>query len=135
MTIRLTITDRTGRASLSATLNESRAAADFAALLPLTLTMEDLFWRENTPGCPARWPMTRTAFACQAGQIVYWSPGPDVAIFYRRNSEPISAPGVIVLGQIDGRARRSTFPAPCPSSSKARPREGPPDLPSPRCFS
>lgn len=104
MTIRLTVTDRTGRTSrLSATLNTSRAAADFAALLPLTLSMEDLFWREKYARLPRPLAYDEDrAFACQAGQIVYWSPGPDVAIFYRRNSEPIPAPGVIVLGQIDG---------------------------------
>ncbi|MGH9426135.1 MAG: cyclophilin-like fold protein, partial [Terriglobia bacterium] len=35
------------------------------------------------------------------GQVVYWSPGPDVAIFYRQDGEKIPNPGIIVLGKID----------------------------------
>mgnify|MGYP003365075138 CR=1 FL=1 len=104
MTIRLTITDRTGRATiLSATLNTGPAAADFAGLLPLTLFMEDLFWREKYAGLPR--PLAHDdarSFICEPGQIVYWPPGPDLAIFYRRNGEPIPSPGVIVLGRVDG---------------------------------
>ena len=35
------------------------------------------------------------------GDIVYWSPGPDVAVYYRDDGEEIPNPGIIVIGRID----------------------------------
>ena len=43
MKIKLTIKDRV----LTATLQENKTAQDFVSLLPLTLTMNDLFGREK----------------------------------------------------------------------------------------
>ena len=37
----------------------------------------------------------------QAGDMVYWPPGPDVAFFYRHDGQSIPAPGIVVLGHID----------------------------------
>jgi len=37
----------------------------------------------------------------EIGQLAYWSPGPDVAIFYRHDGEEIPDPGIIVIGKID----------------------------------
>jgi hypothetical protein len=37
----------------------------------------------------------------EVGDIAYWSPGPDVAIYYRHGGEEIPDPGIIVIGKID----------------------------------
>jgi hypothetical protein len=33
--------------------------------------------------------------------VIYWSPGPDVAMFYRHDEQSIPSPGIIVMGKID----------------------------------
>jgi hypothetical protein len=98
MKIRLRIGDRT----LTGTLLASEASRDFASLLPLTLTMKDLFGREKYGHLPR--PLSgdgRRAHIYEVGQIAYWAPGPDVAIFYRQDGERIPEPGIVVLGTID----------------------------------
>lgn len=88
--------------SVTATLQDSKASRDFASMLPLTLTMNDLFRREKYGHLPR--PISgegRRAYAYEVGQIVYWAPGPDVAVFYRQDGEPIPDPGIIILGTTD----------------------------------
>ncbi|MGR4870181.1 cyclophilin-like fold protein [Variovorax sp. LARHSF232] len=74
----------------SATLANNRTAREFAAMLPLSITMHDLFEREKFGALPAAisGKGTRTQY-CEAGDIICWSPGPDVAIFYRSAAQPI----------------------------------------------
>ena len=36
------------------------------------------------------------------GSKAYWSPGPDVAIFYRDDGQRIPNPGIVVLGRVEG---------------------------------
>ncbi|WP_373431067.1 cyclophilin-like fold protein [Streptomyces canus] len=38
------------------------------------------------------------------GNIVYWSPGPDIAIFYDHDGQSIPAPGIVIHGEIDSGA-------------------------------
>ena len=93
---------RIGATSLTATLQGSKASREFASMLPLALTMKDLFRREKYGQLPG--PISgagRRAHAYEVGQIAYWAPGPDVAIYYRQDGEPIPNPGVIILGTID----------------------------------
>jgi hypothetical protein len=33
--------------------------------------------------------------------VIYWSPGPDIAMFYRHDGQSIPSPGIIVIGKID----------------------------------
>lgn len=88
---------------LTATLADNPSARDFVSLLPLTLTMDDLFGREKFGHLPRAisggGPRARSY---EVGQVIYWSPGPDVAIFYRDDGQSIPSPGIIVLGKIDG---------------------------------
>jgi hypothetical protein len=37
----------------------------------------------------------------RVGDVIYWSPGPDVAIIYRHDGPSIPSPGIIVMGKID----------------------------------
>src|SRR5204863_410445 len=43
----------------------------------------------------------RRAHTYEVGQIAYWAPGPDVAIYYRQDGQPIPDPGIVVLGTIN----------------------------------
>jgi hypothetical protein len=98
MNVKLKIADR----AITATLIDSETTRDFVSLLPLTLTMNDLFGREKFGHLPRAisegGKQTRTH---EVGDVIYWSPGPDVAIFYRHDGQSIPSPGIIVMGKID----------------------------------
>lgn len=101
MRIRLTIADR----ETTATLIPSATTRDFVSLLPLTLTMNDLFGREKFGHLPrAISEEGERVRTYKAGDVAYWSPGRDLAIFYRRDGQPIPAPGLIIIGRLDGNA-------------------------------
>jgi hypothetical protein len=98
MKIRLTVEGT----QLTATLIDSKTSRDFIALLPLTLTMNDLFRREKFAHLPrALSEEGRRTRTYQVGDVGYWSPGGDVAIYYRQDGEEIPDPGIIVIGKID----------------------------------
>jgi len=93
---------RVGATLMTATLQGSKASRDFASLLPLTLTMNDLFRREKYGHLPrAISEQGERAHTYAVGQIAYWAPGPDVAIYYRHDGQPIPEPGIIILVTID----------------------------------
>lgn len=96
--IRLTVGDQVA----TATLLDNATARDFASLLPVTIQMHDLFGREK-PG-----PLPRAldtggerVFSYQLGDISYWSPNHDIAIFYVGDDGTIPNPGLIRLGVVD----------------------------------
>ena len=98
MKIRLKVEDKV----MAATLIDSKTTRAFVSLLPLTLTMNDLFRREKFAHLPR--PISeegKRTHTYEVGQVVYWSPGRDVAIFYRNDGEKIPNPGIIVIGKID----------------------------------
>src|SRR6266513_1245418 len=98
MKIRLKVEDKV----MTTTLIDSKTTRAFVSLLPLTLTMKDLFRREKFAHLPR--PISeegKRTHTYEVGQMVYWSPGRDVAIFYRNDGEKIPNPGTIVIGKID----------------------------------
>ena len=98
MKIRLRIDNKV----LTATLADNKTARDFVSLLPLTLTMNDLFGREKFGHLPrAISEEGKRTHTYEIGELAYWSPGPDVAIYYRNDGEKIPDPGIIVIGKID----------------------------------
>jgi len=98
MKIRLKVGDRV----LTAQLLNNETAHDFASLLPLTLTMSDLFRREKFGHLPRAISIGgKRTHGYEVGQLIYWSPGPDLAIFYRHDGQAIPDPGIIVIGNID----------------------------------
>ena len=107
MKIKLTV----GNHAITATLVDSETARDFVSLLPLTLNMDDLFGREKFGRLPRAisdgGKRTRTY---QVGDVVYWSPGPDVAIYYRHDGSSIPSPGIIVMAKIDSRVEALNVP-------------------------
>ena len=97
MRIRLTID---GRAA-TATLNETPTARDFASLLPVTLDMQDLFGREKPGPLPRPLTAGQGQPTYQIGDLGYWAPSPDRAIFYADDGQPIPSPGIVIIGRID----------------------------------
>lgn len=61
--------------------------------------MNDLFGRGHLPRTiSSNGPMTH---AYAVGDIAYWSPGPDVAIFYRHDGQAIPDPGLTIIAKLD----------------------------------
>jgi len=93
---------KVGDKALTATLIDSKTAKDLVSLLPLTLTMNDLFGREKFGHLPRSISTDgKRTHTYEVGDIAYWSPGPDVAIYYRHDGEKIPNPGIIVIGKLD----------------------------------
>jgi len=98
MKLRLKVKDK----EITVTLIDSETTRDFVSLLPLTLTMDDLFGREKFGHLPrAIYQGGKRTQTYEVGDLIYWSPGPDVAIFYRHDGQSIPPPGIIVLGKIE----------------------------------
>lgn len=101
MRIRLTA----GATVLNATLDDNATARDFASLLPLTLRMDDLFKREKYGHLSRSLAVGgEPRFSYEIGDIAYWSPGPDIAVFYDHDGESIPDPGIVILAEIDSGA-------------------------------
>ncbi|KXX65682.1 hypothetical protein AY586_09335 [Marichromatium gracile] len=87
--------------TLSATLDDSPAGRDFAALLPLELSLSDYHATEKIADLPRRLD-TRGApasHAARTGDITYYAPWGNLAIFYRPFQ---AARGLVRLGAFDG---------------------------------
>ena len=98
MKIRLKVEDT----AITATLIDSKTTQDFISLLPLTLTMNDLFRREKFGHLPrAISNEGKRTHTYEVGDVAYWPPGPDVVLFYRNDGQEIPGPGIIVIGKID----------------------------------
>jgi hypothetical protein len=106
------LTLKVGDKTLAATLIDSKTSRDFVSLLPLTLTMNDLFGREKFAHLPrAISTEGKRTHTSEIGNIAYWSPGPDVAIFYRNDGEKIPNPGLIIIGKIDSGVEAFNVPS------------------------
>ena len=104
---------KVGGRILAGTLIDSETMRDFFSLLPLTLTMNDLFGREKFGHLPR--PISEGGErkrTYEVGQLIYWSPGPDVAVFYRHDGQAIPSPGIIVLGKIESGVEALNVPGP-----------------------
>jgi hypothetical protein len=98
MQLKITI----GKTTLTASLVRNKTTEDFIKLLPLHLTMHDLFGREKY-GALSKPISTagKRSFNYEVGDIGYWSPGHDLAIYYKDDGESIPNPGIIILGRIN----------------------------------
>jgi hypothetical protein len=85
----------------TATLADTPTARDFASQLPLTLDMHDLLGREKPGALPRPLRPTGEGQATYAvGDLGYWPPNHDLAIFYRHDGQAIPDPGIVHLGRI-----------------------------------
>ena len=72
-------------ATITATLDDSPAARDFASLLPLTLTLEDYNSTEKISTLPRRLSIegAPAGFDPSPGDLTYYAPWGNLAIFYK----------------------------------------------------
>jgi hypothetical protein len=105
--IRLTVEG----ATLTATLDDTDVARDFAALLPLTLTLEDYASTEKVSDLPRKLSTTGApaGTAAVAGDITYYAPWGNLALFYRDFGY---SSGLVTLGRIDAGADVLRRPGP-----------------------
>jgi hypothetical protein len=84
---------------------DNPTAKDFVSLLPLTMTLKDLFGREKfghlKKALSEKGPRKNTY---EIGDIAYWSPAQDLGIYYHQDGESIPSPGIIPIGNIEGGA-------------------------------
>ncbi|MGH3674846.1 MAG: cyclophilin-like fold protein [Mycobacterium sp.] len=71
-----------GGASATALLYDKATARDFASLLPLSITVHDLGGREKAGTLPRELAGGHGQNDYRAGQIGYWSPSHDLAIYW-----------------------------------------------------
>ncbi|MEN8616373.1 cyclophilin-like fold protein [Shewanella baltica] len=95
--IRIIIADTT----LAATLENTQAARDFVALLPLDLTLADYNGTEKIADLPAKLSHKDApqGYTPKVGDIAYFAPWGNLAFFYH---DFVYSRGLIRLGQIDG---------------------------------
>ena len=107
MKIRISIADKV----VTATVADNATARDFVSVLPLKVSMKDLFGREKYANLPKalseNGPRT-TSY--EVGDIAYWSPAHDVAIYYKQGGESIPSPGIIPIAKIDAGAEAFNMP-------------------------
>jgi hypothetical protein len=73
--------------------------------------INDLFRREKFGHLPrALSKEGKPTHTYEVADIAYWSPGPDVAIFYRHDAQQIPEPGLIVIGKMDSGAETFNVP-------------------------
>ncbi|HKY27579.1 MAG TPA: cyclophilin-like fold protein [Pyrinomonadaceae bacterium] len=96
MQIRINVGDK----EPTATLNDSPTARDFASLLPLTLTLEDFNKNEKIGYPPRRLTTEGASGDSDAGDVAYYAPWGNLAIFYKDIPHG-SGNGLSILGKID----------------------------------
>lgn len=96
MKLRIILDDKT----ITATLNDSQTSLEFAALLPLTLTLKDYAGEEKISDLPGRLSTTGSpaGTAVKKGDITIYAPWGNLAIFYKPHGY---VNGLIKLGQLD----------------------------------
>ena len=88
--------------TLTATLADNPTARDFVSPLPLKVSMNDLFGREKYGDLPKAISETGPRMhSYHVGDIAYWSPDHQLAIYYRQDNQTIPSPGVIPVAKID----------------------------------
>jgi hypothetical protein len=107
MKIRLTLDD----AVLTATLDENDTAREFAAMLPLSLRLDDYESTEKVSDLPRR---LDTKGAPQGtdpdvGDIAYYAPWGNLAVYYRDFGY---STGLVKLGSIDAGVEALQRPGP-----------------------
>ncbi|WP_435851085.1 cyclophilin-like fold protein [Streptomyces roseolus] len=113
MDIRATLDGR----PVGAALNDSPVARDFAALLPLTLDLEDFHGIERIADLPRKLDTSGAPepVAAKVGDLAYYAPWGNLALFHQDGPAPSA--DLLILGRLDvstdrlGRATRITIEA------------------------
>ncbi|GEM31496.1 hypothetical protein NN3_25030 [Nocardia neocaledoniensis NBRC 108232] len=97
MRIRLTA----GTAEATGHLYSNATSRDFASLLPVTITTHDLGGREIAGPLPRALTGGDGRSDYRAGQLGYWSPSSDLAIYHHEDGFRIPSPGIVMIGEIE----------------------------------
>lgn len=100
-----------GEKVLTASLADNATARDFVSLLPLNLPMKDLFGREKYADLPkslSEKGLRENRY--EVGDIAYWSPNHQLAVYYLQDGESIPSPGIIPIATIDAGAEAFSVP-------------------------
>jgi hypothetical protein len=96
---------------IPATLNDSKAAQDFASMLPLSLTLEDYASTEKISDLPSKLSTDGAppGFDPSVGDIAYYAPWGNIAIYYRdfEYSSGLVSLGTVASGADIFASRRS----------------------------
>ncbi|PZR89295.1 MAG: hypothetical protein DI537_21450 [Stutzerimonas stutzeri] len=97
MKIRVIVEEQT----LTATLDNTAVARDFASLLPLELTLSDYNSTEKVSNLPRKLSIEGAprSYKPSAGDITHYAPWGNIAIFYRPFGD---STGLVRLGAFDG---------------------------------
>jgi hypothetical protein len=97
MQIRITIEGT----PVDATLNDSAAARDFAAQLPLTLNLTDFHQNEKIADLPRRLSTSGAPSGVhpRTGDLAYYAPWGNFALYYRDGS-PSTGSDLVLLGHM-----------------------------------
>jgi hypothetical protein len=92
---------RDGQAT--ATLDDTPAAREFAAMLPLQLTLHGAMGQPKTGRLPYSIddPDADRVVDPDVADIYYWPPSGDIGIFYDDLGQSVPPPGMVRLGSVD----------------------------------
>ena len=99
-TEKLKINIEIGGEILTASLENNETTQDLLKLLPMTITMKDLYESEKYAELPVELSgagVSRQGY--EIGDIGYWAPGNCLVIYYKQTGEIIN--GLQILGKID----------------------------------
>src|SRR5437667_5518922 len=100
-----------GGKTLTASLADNATARDFVSVLPLNVSMNDLFGREKYGDLPKALSENGPGKnRYEVGDIAYWSPDHQFAVYYHQDGESIPSPGVIPIAKIDAGAEAFNVP-------------------------
>jgi hypothetical protein len=87
----------------TATLHETTEAREFAAMLPVTVDMEDPFGQAKTGQLSGALDVADAVRSRRyaAGDLSYWSPSGKLAIVYDALNRSVPPPGLVRLGAVD----------------------------------
>jgi hypothetical protein len=90
---------------------DNATARDFVSVLPLSVLMKDLFGREKYGDLPkALSENGHRKSTYEVGEIAYWSPDQQFAVYYHQDGESIPSPGVIPIAKIVAGAEAFNVP-------------------------
>jgi hypothetical protein len=97
------VTMRVGDRVATATLADTAAGHEFAAMLPITVDLQDPFGQAKSGALPRAVGVVGAGreFHPTTGGIYYWPDGGDLAVFYDALGQAVPPPGLIRLGSVD----------------------------------
>jgi hypothetical protein len=96
--IRIKVADK----AIIATVANNETARDFVSVLPFSVSIKDLFGREKYGDLPkALSENGPSKNSYEVGDIAYWSPDRQFAVYYRHDGQSIPSPGIIPIARID----------------------------------